>query len=248
MGRGDYATARARLDAALAAVSGRAFGIYLATLLVSVGELASHAGRAAAGRALLELALRHPATTHTMRERAERLLGHGPRPAPRRDREASGDDPHDPVASSQDIIALMRAVLDDLAVAGPPERPASTAAAAHPQGSPTPQGRPTPQGWPIPQEAPRGREAPALVEALSEREVEVLRLLAEGRSNQEIARALVVVVGTVKSHVHNICGKLGVPTRGRAVARAQELGLLAPPPGSAGDLASGAALRTTAAR
>ena len=64
------------------------------------------------------------------------------------------------------------------------------------------------------------------MEPLSERELEVLRLLAEGRSNQEIAQALIVTVGTVKTHVHNICGKLGAPTRGRAVAVARELGLL----------------------
>jgi hypothetical protein len=54
----------------------------------------------------------------------------------------------------------------------------------------------------------------------------VLRLLAAGHSNREIARELVVAVGTVKTHVHNLCGKLGAPTRGRAVARARELGLL----------------------
>jgi predicted ATPase/DNA-binding CsgD family transcriptional regulator len=65
------------------------------------------------------------------------------------------------------------------------------------------------------------------VEPLSARELDVLRLLAEGRSNQEIARALIVAVGTVKTHVHNLCGKLDAPTRGRAVARARELGLLA---------------------
>jgi hypothetical protein len=55
-------------------------------------------------------------------------------------------------------------------------------------------------------------------------------------------------VGTVKSHVHNLCGKLGVPTRGRAVARAQALGLLSPSSAPAADLASGAAPGTTAAR
>ncbi|MGH2369015.1 MAG: tetratricopeptide repeat protein, partial [Chloroflexota bacterium] len=67
-----------------------------------------------------------------------------------------------------------------------------------------------------------------LVEPLSERELEVLRLLAEGRSNPEIAQELIIAVGTVKTHVHNICGKLGASTRGRAVARARELSLLPP--------------------
>jgi LuxR family maltose regulon positive regulatory protein len=59
----------------------------------------------------------------------------------------------------------------------------------------------------------------------------VLALLAQGRSNAEIARSLFVALGTVKTHVHNICSKLDAPSRGRAVARARELGLLAAPAG-----------------
>jgi len=63
-------------------------------------------------------------------------------------------------------------------------------------------------------------------EHLSERELEILRLIAEGRSNQEIARSLVVAVGTVKTHVHNLFQKLGSQSRTQAVARARELHLL----------------------
>jgi LuxR family maltose regulon positive regulatory protein len=65
-----------------------------------------------------------------------------------------------------------------------------------------------------------------LIEPLSERELEVLGLMAEGLSNQEIADKLFISVGTVKTHVHNICGKLGVGSRTQAAAQARELGLL----------------------
>jgi LuxR family maltose regulon positive regulatory protein len=78
-------------------------------------------------------------------------------------------------------------------------------------------------------EAGRGRATPAaqsLIEPLSERELEVLRLVAEGLSNSEIAARLFVSVGTVKTHVHNILGKLGVEGRPRAIARARELKLV----------------------
>ena len=68
--------------------------------------------------------------------------------------------------------------------------------------------------------------AQTLVEPLTERESEVLRLLAAGLSNREIAEELVVAVSTVKSHVNHIYGKLGVKSRTRAVARAQELNLV----------------------
>lgn len=61
---------------------------------------------------------------------------------------------------------------------------------------------------------------------LSERELEVLTLLASGRTNSEIAGDLFVAVGTVKSHVNNIYSKLEVRNRAEAVTRARELELL----------------------
>jgi LuxR family maltose regulon positive regulatory protein len=63
-------------------------------------------------------------------------------------------------------------------------------------------------------------------EHLSERELEVLRLMARGASNHEIAERLVITVGTVKSHINHILVKLEVHNRTEAVARAQGLGLL----------------------
>jgi LuxR family maltose regulon positive regulatory protein len=67
----------------------------------------------------------------------------------------------------------------------------------------------------------------ALEEPLSDRELDVLRLVAAGLSNKEIAETLVIAVGTVKRHLTNINGKLAVSSRTQAVARGRELGLLA---------------------
>jgi LuxR family transcriptional regulator, maltose regulon positive regulatory protein len=69
-------------------------------------------------------------------------------------------------------------------------------------------------------------ERAALAEPLSGRELEVLRLLAAGKSNQQIADELVVTLATVKSHVGHILGKLAAANRTQAVARARVLGLL----------------------
>jgi LuxR family transcriptional regulator, maltose regulon positive regulatory protein len=67
-----------------------------------------------------------------------------------------------------------------------------------------------------------------LEEPLSPRELEVLRLVAEGLTNQQIAALLVISVRTVKKHIENIHGKLGVQNRTQAAARARDLGLLDP--------------------
>jgi predicted ATPase/DNA-binding CsgD family transcriptional regulator len=66
----------------------------------------------------------------------------------------------------------------------------------------------------------------SLIEPLSERELEVLGLIAEGLSNREIAERLVLTVGTVKVHTRNIYGKLGVGSRTQAIAEAGKLKLL----------------------
>jgi LuxR family maltose regulon positive regulatory protein len=71
-----------------------------------------------------------------------------------------------------------------------------------------------------------GSKEQLLVEPMSERELEILRLLADGLSNREIAERLVITVGTTKSHVHHILEKMGSDSRMQAVAKARELGLL----------------------
>jgi LuxR family maltose regulon positive regulatory protein len=65
-----------------------------------------------------------------------------------------------------------------------------------------------------------------LIEPLSDRELEVLHLIAAGCANQEIADRLVVALSTIKTHINNIYGKLGVQSRTQALARARSLGLL----------------------
>jgi LuxR family maltose regulon positive regulatory protein len=82
---------------------------------------------------------------------------------------------------------------------------------------------------PEPTEPEAGRPAAAvdaLGESLSEREHEVLRLLAAGRSNQALAHELVVSIATVKTHLIHIYRKLGAHTRTEAIARARALGLV----------------------
>ncbi len=65
-----------------------------------------------------------------------------------------------------------------------------------------------------------------LVVPLSDRELEVLRLLAEGSSNREIAGVLFLAEGTVKNHVTNVLAKLGARDRTQAALRARALGLV----------------------
>ena len=74
--------------------------------------------------------------------------------------------------------------------------------------------------------APRTLAVPGLVEPLTSRELEVLERLAAGRSNQAIARELVVTLDTVKKHVSHVLDKLGAANRTEVVARARELGLI----------------------
>jgi LuxR family maltose regulon positive regulatory protein len=69
-----------------------------------------------------------------------------------------------------------------------------------------------------------------LLDPLSEREPEVLRLIGEGHSNEEIAGALYISMGTVKTHLKHIYGKLNVHTRTQAIARGRELRILSSDP------------------
>jgi LuxR family maltose regulon positive regulatory protein len=73
--------------------------------------------------------------------------------------------------------------------------------------------------------SPHAAAVPGLIDPLTSRELEVLQMLAAGKSNQAIAGELVVTLDTVKKHVSHLLGKLGAANRTEAVTRARELGL-----------------------
>ena len=76
-------------------------------------------------------------------------------------------------------------------------------------------------------EALRSRgQIPLITELLTPREREVLQFLAQGLSNKEIGQRLNIAEGTVKNHMSQVLGKLGVLDRTQAALRARELGLL----------------------
>ena len=85
----------------------------------------------------------------------------------------------------------------------------------------------------FPVDEPKKADAPQshrpdseLIEPLSDREIEIIQLIADGLTNQEIGNKLYLSLNTVKAHSRNIYGKLGVNSRTQAVARARALGLL----------------------
>jgi DNA-binding NarL/FixJ family response regulator len=78
----------------------------------------------------------------------------------------------------------------------------------------------------LPDTAPEARPQQPLIVPLSDRELGVLRLLADGRSNREIAAELFLAEGTVKNHVTNVLAKLGARDRTQAALRARALDLL----------------------
>ncbi len=75
-------------------------------------------------------------------------------------------------------------------------------------------------------QAPAPASKSTVVSELSDREIEVLQLIAAGSSNKEIAEQLFIAEGTAKNHVSNILSKLEARDRAQAVARAKELGLV----------------------
>lgn len=76
------------------------------------------------------------------------------------------------------------------------------------------------------EKTPSAERSSTLVEPLSEREIQILRLIAAGLSNQEIAGELYLTVGTVKTYTYHLYGKLGVNRRAQAVEKGRQLGII----------------------
>jgi DNA-binding CsgD family transcriptional regulator len=206
---GDYAAAGHHLAEGLQLVIETRFVRLILAFLASVGDWLIQTGRPAEAAESLALAGDHPASDHETRARARHLLAPVAPILPPGAYAAAvergrGADPADLA------LRLVPMLTEPLAVLPAPiAQPAETEAAA------------------------RGRAAIApsipmsiLPEPLTARELAVLRLIAAGRSNREIADELFLAVNTVRSYSQHLYGKLGVGSRTQAIARARELDLL----------------------
>jgi predicted ATPase/DNA-binding CsgD family transcriptional regulator len=168
------------------------------SLLAGAGEFLIQSGSHRQGLAILSLVANHPSSEQTTRDKVLALL----RP---HDTEGAAM-PLSMVAqpkSEADLDAVLTNLLGQLAM---PVSPTNVTAPSTSQ--------------PLP-----GSDQ-SLVDPLTQRELEVLHLVAQGLTNRQIADTLSVVLGTVKAHTSNIYSKLGVSNRTQAVARAQTLRLL----------------------
>ncbi|GIK36631.1 MAG: hypothetical protein BroJett011_04640 [Chloroflexota bacterium] len=194
---GQYQAAQQNFREALEITSAMQFVPLTLAILVGVAQLFGQTARPERGVKLLALALQHPASDSETRARAQQLLSHY-------EAKLSPDDfmaaKHRGASSNFEIVTQQ--ILTELAALLPVE-----------ENSLPP--------------APLPLRSPALVDPLTPRELEVLRLIAEGMTNQQIADKLIISVGTAKFYTSQIYGKLNVTSRTQAIARAREIGLLA---------------------
>jgi ATP/maltotriose-dependent transcriptional regulator MalT len=173
-------------------------------ILIGVGEWLLRTGRAELGVELLTFTQRHPAGDQETKVRAQQLLA-----------DYASEFDSDTVAAaaqrgqSSHLETIVATAQTQLAAPVEPEKQESKGT-----------------GETIISPALPSPYPSALIEPLTERELEVLRLIAEGLTNRQIAERLSVVVGTVKAHNNSIYGKLGARNRVQALARGRELGLL----------------------
>lgn len=206
----DYNTAQEHYGQALQIAAEMRYAPLILSLLTGIGELLLQTGRPERGLELLALVVRHPAGEQESKERAGQRLNHYQAQLPADTLEAAVQQ-----EAQADLKSIIIALQAELAV--PPEVKRSTDKVEEETIPPAPE-RSLPVGLPL--------RFPSLIEPLTDREKEVLGLIAAGMSNPEIAKQLILAVGTVKYYTASIYGKLGVTNRVKAVARARQLKLI----------------------
>jgi ATP/maltotriose-dependent transcriptional regulator MalT len=198
---GDYVTAGRHFAEGLSLMAEAQMMRLMLTFVVSAGDWLLLTGRPAEAVRMLALAHAHPASDRDTRARAQQLLATVALPPEVYAAAIERGRDADPCAVKDDLVHMLTAptVHPDQVTPGSPPLPAPPAMAA----------------------------ASLLAEPLTERELAVLRLIAAGHSNREIADELFLSVKTVQSYNQQIYGKLGVGSRTQAVARARDLGLIA---------------------
>lgn len=193
---GDYDAARQYFQQALQIANEIQFMPLVGQILARIGQLLLHVGKRKQGAAVLAFVQRHSASQHETKAQAQHFLA----------RHGMNPDSTIEAGTASTLEAVIELVRNELAALGKDDGEESF---RHPRPSDGHSLNPQP-----------------LVEPLTARELEILRLIAAGHSNPEIAAALILTVGTVKAHTHHIYGKLNAANRTQAVARAREMGLL----------------------
>jgi len=217
-GLGDFISAREGLQRALEIGMAKQLVPQTFNALAGASELLLRLGRREQGVAVLAMTLQHPSSGREAHKSAHQLLNKY-KVAPSALQAALSSTKGRP-EKLETFVAHVQAQL--LATDGNLEAGASAVAEVIEPEMIEPQ---APENEALVAED-KQRLPQLLLEPLTGRELEVLRLVATGFSNPEIAERLIVSVGTVKSHIHHIAGKLGATNRTQAVSLAREYQLL----------------------
>ncbi len=201
VGLGQYQKAGKQFQSALRTAFEIEFAPLSLTVLTGIGELLLRTGLDEQGQEILRFVIDHSASEFATKKQAQVALeNYGSSLQPKLPRETASHERYTGLSTVVETALAHLKVLDEMLAAGSYE--ISTA----PQAGKTPN--------------------QLIVESLTQRELEVLQLISEGRTNQQIADFLVISAGTVKWYTGQIYGKLNVRNRTQAVARARELELL----------------------
>lgn len=215
---GDFETARQHLRRSLEIATEIHFVSLMYTIITSIGNLLLRTGNYASGMALLVQVNRHPSSTTTCKARARQLLAQA--------REHVDEDLYTLVMAQEPMGSVnMLAEMAQVELAVPDLKTHLLNEALMPVNAPahSEDGAPTTETQSAEQ---KSTNAQPLLEPLTPREMEILNLIVDGLSNQEIASTLFITRGTVKWYTSQIYSKLGIDSRTQAIGRARELSLI----------------------